>query len=193
MNGLPPLVSVFDGIDEIGEECRIDSTVTVGRRKIKHEEEASIIIGNKVNIFSNVRLVVCCPNECEFAKISIGDNVSINSGSYISGEGGLTVGSHVLIGPGVKVASAGHTIDYHHDFIALNPINYGSVVIEDGAWLGAGCIVLPGRRIGKGAVVGAGAVVVEDVPPFSIVVGNPAKVIRYRSRSITSDYKSNKK
>jgi len=192
MNGLPPLVRQFPGIDIIGNDCRIHETVSVGRRQIKSDHGASILIGNTVSIFNNVRFVVCCQNECQFAKISIGNNVSINVGSYISGEGGLSIGDNVLIGPGVKVTSAGHAIDDFHDLIALNPITYGSVVIEDGVWLGAGSIVLPGRKVGKGAVVGAGAVVTEDIPPFAVAVGNPARVIRYRSRVYKSETDSSK-
>ena len=51
--------------------------------------------------------------------------------------------------------------------------------IGDDVWIGAGAIILPGVTIGEGAVVGAGAVVTKDIPPFAIVVGNPAKIIRY--------------
>jgi maltose O-acetyltransferase len=55
------------------------------------------------------------------------------------------------------------------------------VVIEDDVWLGARVIILPGIRVGHGAVIGAGAIVTKDVPPFAICVGNPARVIRYRN------------
>ena len=55
------------------------------------------------------------------------------------------------------------------------------VVIEDDVWVGARVIVLPGIRIGKGSVIGAGAIVTKDVPPFSICVGNPARIIRSRN------------
>lgn len=57
-------------------------------------------------------------------------------------------------------------------------LNECPVVIEDDAWIGAGSIILPGCRVGKGAVIGAGSVVTKDVPPYSIVAGNPAKIIR---------------
>ena len=52
------------------------------------------------------------------------------------------------------------------------------VTIEDDVWIGAGAIILPGTTIHKGAVIGAGAVVTKDVPPFSVVVGNPARIVR---------------
>jgi maltose O-acetyltransferase len=62
------------------------------------------------------------------------------------------------------------------------------IVIEDDVWLGAGVTVLPGRRIGRGAIVGAGAVVVTDVPPFAVAAGNPAVVLHdRRERAARSD------
>jgi hypothetical protein len=67
----------------------------------------------------------------------------------------------------------------------LEPMNQRTltmpVVIEDGVWLGVGATVLPGVRIARGAVVGAHALVTKDVPPLAIVVGVPARVMRYRS------------
>jgi acetyltransferase-like isoleucine patch superfamily enzyme len=59
-------------------------------------------------------------------------------------------------------------------------LTFAPVVIEDGAWIGAGSIILPGVTIGEGAVVGAGSVVTKDVPPMAVAVGNPAQVIRQR-------------
>ncbi|WP_366917697.1 DapH/DapD/GlmU-related protein [uncultured Pseudokineococcus sp.] len=54
------------------------------------------------------------------------------------------------------------------------------IVIDDDVWIGAACILLPGRRVGRGAVVGAGSVVTRDVPPYTVVAGNPAVVVRRR-------------
>jgi maltose O-acetyltransferase len=55
------------------------------------------------------------------------------------------------------------------------------VVVEDDIWIGARVIILPGIRIGKGAILGAGAIVTRDVPPYAICVGNPARVVRFRN------------
>ena len=62
----------------------------------------------------------------------------------------------------------------------IAPIDFAPVIIEDDADLGVGAIVLPGVRIGRGAQVGAGAVVTRDVPPYAVVAGNPARVLRER-------------
>jgi len=60
----------------------------------------------------------------------------------------------------------------------VGPVRYDPIVVEDGAWIGAGATVLPGRRIGKGAIVGAGSVVARDVPPNTVWAGNPARMLR---------------
>lgn len=58
------------------------------------------------------------------------------------------------------------------------PVSYGPIVIEEDAWVGTGAIVLPNVTIGRGSVVGAGSVVTRDVPPFTVVAGQPARVLR---------------
>ena len=58
------------------------------------------------------------------------------------------------------------------------PLKYAPIVIEDGAHIGIGSIIMPGVTIGKGAVIGAGAVVTQDIPPYCVAVGVPAKVIK---------------
>ena len=61
------------------------------------------------------------------------------------------------------------------------------IVVEDGAWIGAGCILLPGVTVGRNAVVGAGSVVTKDVPADAVAAGNPATVIRPRDVSSVAD------
>lgn len=103
-----------------------------------------------------------------------------------------TIGAYVSIGPGVRRFGAAHPLDE----LLLHPYFYNprlgladesadvdrtACTIEDGAWIGAQSVILPGcARIGVGAVVGAGAVVTRDVEDFAIVVGSPARVVRLR-------------
>jgi maltose O-acetyltransferase len=72
------------------------------------------------------------------------------------------------------------THDYTRPDMRFAPAIGASVVIEDDVWIGAHAVIMPGVTIGRGAVVGAGAVVRDDVPPFAIVAGIPARLIRYR-------------
>jgi acetyltransferase-like isoleucine patch superfamily enzyme len=114
-------------------------------------------------------LSILPPFYCDYGLgASFGDRVFINQGCYFLDLGGITIGDRVLIGPRVTLTTAGHPVelDERQDFLTHAPI-----VIEDDVWIGAAVTVTPGVRIGRGSVVGAGAVLAEDVPPFSVVTG----------------------
>lgn len=172
-NETPP-----SGIDCIGKDTRWADTVTCYR--LGAADGRGITIGDGSVVFEYVRLVTGDLALNPDAHITIGNNVWINTGAYLSGEGGLYIEDKVLIGPGAKLLSAGHGIDGPPQAVIEHGITYGSVHIGMGAWIGAGACVLQGRRVGMGAVVGAGAVVTKDVEPFSIAAGNPARFIRWR-------------
>ena len=87
------------------------------------------------------------------------------------------------MGPGVRIHATNHSADLHLPMM-LQPLREADVVIEDDVWLGANVIVTSGVRIGRGAIVAAGAVVTKDVPPYAIVGGVPAKVLRMRLPSV---------
>jgi acetyltransferase-like isoleucine patch superfamily enzyme len=111
----------------------------------------------------------------------IGDRTGISEYCHLAGQGGLTIGSDVLFGPGVRVFTENHRFDRPDQVIRLQGEERMPVVIEDGCWIGGSAVILAGVRIGAGAVVGAGSVVTADVPAGAIVVGNPARVVRKRS------------
>lgn len=173
--GFPGVVGSFPGIDRLGRDCRISPTVTVFR-EINPYTESGIFLGDAVILLDHVRLLLGGAD----ARLELGDRVVINVGGYISGEGGLVIDSDVMIGPHVRLLSAGHAIHGHHAVVARNPITYGPIRIGHGAWIAGGATVLPGLTIGTGAVVGAGSVVTRDVPDFAVVVGNPARLVHYR-------------
>ena len=114
--------------------------------------------------------------------IKLGDNVVINRSVYLDGRIGVEIYNNVSISPGVYVLSMEH--DPNSPVFATRG---GVVVIEDHVWIGARALILPGVRIGEGAVIGAGAVITRDVLPYKIVAGVPAKVIGERDCKI--DYK----
>lgn len=91
------------------------------------------------------------------------------------------IGKRVMFAPCVALVGGDHKID-HSEVIIMDTGRDGfrTILIDDGAWLGYGSIVLHGVSIGKGAVVAAGSVVTKDVPPLAIVAGNPARLVRYR-------------
>lgn len=115
------------------------------------------------------------------SKISLGHHVAINRGcefyaSFLVPTGTITVGDHVTFSPNVKIYTIGHDPSTKELADLAGPI-----VIENHAWIAADCIILPNVTIGEGAVIGAGSVVTRCIPPYSIAVGVPAKVIKKRT------------
>lgn len=111
------------------------------------------------------------------AKIIIGDDVGV-SGCTISAGEKVTIGNHVLIGSGAVISDGdAHPVDpikrRNGELCERKP-----VVVEDNVFIGARAMILKGVTIGHDSTVGAGAVVTKSVPPYSVVVGNPAKVVR---------------
>ncbi|HWG33002.1 MAG TPA: acyltransferase [Gemmatimonadaceae bacterium] len=88
----------------------------------------------------------------------------------------LIIGDRVSFGPRVTIVTSSHP---NRSLIRpVAPVASGRVVIDADAWIGAGAIILPGVHVGRGAVIGAGSVVASDVPPLTVVAGQPAKVLR---------------
>lgn len=110
----------------------------------------------------------------------IGDETWIGQQCFFHSAGGLTIGARVGVGPGVKVITSSHAEAGRGVPVLFSPVELAPVVIEDDSDLGVGSIVLPGVTVGRGAVVGAGSVVTRDVPPYAVVAGAPARVLRYR-------------
>ena len=94
----------------------------------------------------------------------------------LADRGNVTIGDRVSIAPRVTLVTSSHPNNARIRGFA--PVSQGPIVIEDDAWLGAGCVILPGVRIGRGAVVGANSVVSGDVPPLHVVAGQPARTVR---------------
>jgi len=109
--------------------------------------------------------------------IEMGDNVSIAAYVHMWGKGGIHIGNRVMIGSHTAIASLTH--DYSKE-IMFDTLTEKDVFIEDDVWIGTHCIILPGIRIGKGAVVGAGTVVTKNVPPNTIFSGVPGQIRKQR-------------
>jgi acetyltransferase-like isoleucine patch superfamily enzyme len=116
----------------------------------------------------------------EGGRMAIGDHVQISRNCYINAAGGVEIGDDTMLGPNAVIVSVNHLHDRFDLLIRKQEVAKKKVVIENDVWLGANTSVLPGVTIGKGSVVGAGAVVTKDIPPFSLAVGIPAKVVGKR-------------
>ena len=117
--------------------------------------------------------------------MSVGDGSSIPKGStFYCTEAPLTIGKKVIFGPHPTIITGDHRIDVVGKFIIDShdklPLNDAPVIIEDDVWTGANVTILKGVTIGRGSVIAAGAVVTKSCPPYSIIGGVPAKVLKFR-------------
>ncbi len=122
-----------------------------------------------------------------FESISVGDNVNLGYRPIlIAARSKIVIGDNVMFGPEVTIRGGNHRIDIvGKPMIAISndekrPEDDPGVIIEDDVWIGTRAIILAGVTIGRGSVVAAGAVVTKNVAPYSIVGGNPARMIRMR-------------
>ena len=157
---------------KFGSKIFIDDRVVIFQR----ETGGEIVIGDRVCLYRDTIL-----ETGEGGTLSIGDESSIHPRCQINAYlASVKIGSCVMIGPNCALYS------YDHGFapdqtIDSQPLqSKGNIIISDEAWLGFGVIVLSGVRIGNGAAVGAGSVVITDVPDGAIVAGNPARIIKMR-------------
>lgn len=122
---------------------------------------------------------------------NIGKNSCLKD-SYIESSGGVEIGSYVHGAINLVIWSSNHI--YNGDMIPFNyECNYKKVIIKDFVWIGEGVKILPGVTIEEGAIIGMGAVVTKDVPPYAIVVGNPARVVKYRDIELFNNNKKEKR
>ena len=152
--------------------CTSVGRFTSVRGRPRVVNDGVLTIGQRVRIWSTV-----VPSELSvFAggRLEIGDRTFVNYGSSIAATGSVCIGRDCLLGM--------YTIILDNDFHELDARTHRPaprpVVLEDNVWLGHRVLVLPGVTIGHDAVVGAGSVVTADIPPRSLAVGNPARVVR---------------
>jgi acetyltransferase-like isoleucine patch superfamily enzyme len=115
--------------------------------------------------------------------ITIGDRTGISARAYLAGQGGISIGEDVIMGPNVQIFSENHNFSDRSLTIKEQGVFRQPVVIENNCWIGSGAIILAGVTIGEGCVVAAGSVVNRSVPANSVVAGVPAKIIKSREKS----------
>jgi len=165
-----------------GYKIRLGNNVVVERGatlSVDREGESFIDIGANSYFCSN------CVIKASDGWIKIGHDCSVNEFAILFGGGGLgggglEIGNDVRIAAHVRIVPMNHIYEDPETPIRLQKIKAIGIKIEDDVWLGVGSTVLDGVTIGKGSVIGAGAVVTKDIPPYSIAVGIPAKVIKKR-------------
>jgi len=132
---------------------------------------------------SNVRFQAT--DHFSYRSITIGNDVYIGPGATFSAtHSSLHIGNKVSFGPNVTIMAGNHNTSVLgqtiYDTHEVRPEDNRPIVISDDVWVGAGAIILHGCHIGRGAIVAAGALVRQDVPPYAVVAGMPARIIRFR-------------
>lgn len=108
--------------------------------------------------------------------VTIGDGTYANSNLTLVDDYTITIGNHVLIAPNVTITATGHPL--HYKLRPRGDMYSFPVVIEDNVWIGCNVVICPGVTIGENSVIGAGSIVLKDVPANSFAAGNPCRVIR---------------
>lgn len=119
--------------------------------------------------------------------VRLGSNVQLNHNCTIIDTCLVSIGSRTQVGPNVSFYSATHPLDPQLRNGTRGPETSKEIHVGEDCWIGGGSIVLPGVRIGRGSTVGAGSVVTKDVPPFHVVAGNPARIIRKIETNMSQD------
>ncbi len=109
-------------------------------------------------------------------EVLIGDRTRIGIGNVLIGP--LSIGNDVMFAQNVVLSGLNHSFENVNISPSKQPVTKAPIVIEDEVWIGANATITAGVTIGKHSVVGSGSVVTKDVPPFSVAVGNPARVIK---------------
>lgn len=111
----------------------------------------------------------------------MGNHSNIGPYNYIGCSGKITIGNNVMLGPRVSIYAENHIFDNPNLTIKEQGVQKLDVIIEDDCWIASNAVITAGVTIGKGSVIAAGAVVTESVPPYSVVGGVPAKLIKSRA------------
>jgi hypothetical protein len=137
-----------------------------------HVQDLEELFGRKLD---DVRILT--PFICDFGnRVTFGKSVFINHSAILSASGGIEFEEGVSVAPGVRIATINHDFNERH-----TKYTYGKVTIGKNAWIGMNVTICPGVKIGKYAVIAAGAVVTKDIPDYAVAGGVPAKVIKMQN------------
>jgi acetyltransferase-like isoleucine patch superfamily enzyme len=178
------------GVFLIGKNVTIRQSkyISVGKNFIAQDNceinglsQKGLVFGDKVTVgsYAIIRPTNLYGGEAGVG-LRVGDNSSIGPYSYIGCSGYIEIGNNVMMSPRVSIYSENHNFRDTDLPMIQQGVTRSFVKIEDDCWIAANSIILAGVTVGKGSVVAAGAVVTKDVPPFSIVAGNPAEIIKKR-------------
>ena len=176
---LEGVVAIENGVRiRYADQIRLARGVYVDQGVYLHACPGGIQIGADTIVMHHAELHVYNFRDLAEAGIRIGRESLIGEFCVIRGTGGVSIGNRVYLSPMVHIYSNSHVFDDPDVCFIDQGITTSGVTIEDECWIGAMAIILDGVTVGHNSVVAAGAVVTKDVPPYSLVAGVPARVIR---------------
>ncbi|MEZ4867696.1 MAG: acyltransferase [Caldilineaceae bacterium] len=186
------LIMDLDGVVAIenGVRIRFASQIHLGRNVYidqgvyLHACPQGVTIGDNSFVMHGAVLHVYNFRDLPHAFIRIGKNSLIGELNVLRGQGGITIGDRVYTAPLVQILAVNHVYNDTTRPMMEQGITAEGIVVEDDVWIGAGAIITDGVRIGKGAVVAAGAVVTQNVTPYTVVGGVPARTIKEISAAV---------
>ena len=178
-----------------GTHVRYANHLTAGRDLIIEDyaevncmASRNIVVGDRVTIG---RFAIIRPSNAFGGAVGeglkVGNNSSIGTSSYIGCSGYIEIGNDVMLGPGVGLFAENHVYNRTDISIKDQGVEKKFIIIEDDCWIGTNSVVLAGVTVGRGSVIAAGSVVTKDIPPYSVVAGVPAKIIKKRREEVISD------
>ncbi|MED4281720.1 acyltransferase [Priestia megaterium] len=178
-----------------------DTLIFIGRKvKLIHKKHISLgrsvtledyveidaISKQGVNLGNNVRIgayskVKCTGTIRNLGKgLSMGDNSAVGEYSFFGAAGGIEIGENVIMGQNIRFHSENHIFDRIDLPIREQGVTNQGISIGNDCWIGAGVVFLDGVTVGDGCVIGANTLVNKDIPPYSVAVGNPVKIVKNR-------------
>jgi acetyltransferase-like isoleucine patch superfamily enzyme len=186
---LKPFLKKSSGLLFVGRNVKVRHAyqVTSGKNLILEDNVSinalsfnGITFGDHVSIARDSILLCTGIISIKGTGINIGNGTGINARAYLAGQGGITIGNDVIIGPNVQIFSENHNFSDLDIKIKEQGFTKKPVTIGNNCWFGAGVTILGGVNIGDGCVIAAGSVVTKSIPSNSVVAGVPAKVIKSR-------------
>ena len=173
--------------------ARIGYALATRRRGVRADKTCLVSPKARINARSGEidlgKNTVVAPYAILQGNVTMGNNCSVQSYAVLVGYGTaedrvgeIRIGNDVRIAPHVMIITANHKFDDVTRPIAKQGVERKSIVIEDDVWIAGRANIMAGVTVGRGSVVAAGAVVTHDVPPYSVVAGVPARVIKMRKQ-----------
>lgn len=139
-----------------------------------------IVIGNDVKL-GNYTIVRCTGNLKQIGKgVCIGDHSGFGDFCFFGASGGIRIGNNVIAGQNVRFHSSNHNFDRVDIPIKDQGVTSKGIEVDDDCWIGSGAVFLDGVKVGRGCVIGANSLVNKNIPPYSVAVGNPVRVLKSR-------------